>query len=451
NMTTNIEFKQKPLPYPQFFILMCVRFIEPVGFTILFPFVYFMVKDFNLTKDENMIGFYAGFISSSFAVAEFFSGVPWGILSDRIGRKPVIMMGLVGNCITMLMFGMSKNIYWAILSRFACGILNGNIGVLKSMIGEMSDRTNRAEAFGYASLMFGIGSIFGPIIGGFLSNPVKNYPNIFGGNEFLAYYPYFLPCAFASVLCFLGVIFVHIYLEETLTSLKTKLKNDEVDNENEAPLLNESNSNSNYSSIGEDLESNGIKEDQNISITTWYVILANIGLSLMTVILEELFPFWAATKIMKGGLSFTTYQIGIVLSFAGVVLMVFQLLIFPSLQRKVGTLKLFQLTYIVYGPILLLLPFVNYFASNGYTHMLWVALFVIFGIRSCCGCIAFTAYNILLPESCPNKNILGKVNGISQALGSLMRGVGPSICGIFYSWSLSNSTFPFDYHFTFII
>ncbi|KAJ9061273.1 hypothetical protein DSO57_1022187 [Entomophthora muscae] len=62
------NFDKTPLPYPQFYILLCVRFIEPIAFSLLFPFVYFMVKDFNLTEDPSMISYYAGLISSSYAV-----------------------------------------------------------------------------------------------------------------------------------------------------------------------------------------------------------------------------------------------------------------------------------------------------------------------------------------------------------------------------------------------
>lgn len=73
-------------------------------------------------------------------------------------------------------------------------------------------------------------------------------------------------------------------------------------------------------------------------------------------------------------------------------------------------------------------------------------------LRFFCAGLGFTSHNILLPESCENKNILGKVNIVAQALGSLMRGIGSSLCGILWSWSLSNNlNFPFDYHFTFYV
>ena len=62
----------------------------------IFPYIYFMIKDFHITEDENKISFYAGMVTSAFTLAEFSTGFFWGRLSDRIGRKPVLLAGLLG-------------------------------------------------------------------------------------------------------------------------------------------------------------------------------------------------------------------------------------------------------------------------------------------------------------------------------------------------------------------
>jgi MFS family permease len=67
--------------------------------------------------------------------------------SDKIGRRPVLLIGLIGNTITILAFGQSHTLTWAIASRAACGFLNGNIGVAKSVMGEITDATNQAKGF----------------------------------------------------------------------------------------------------------------------------------------------------------------------------------------------------------------------------------------------------------------------------------------------------------------
>jgi MFS family permease len=95
----------------------------------IFPYVYFMIKDFGVTKHESEISVYAGMVTSAFTFAEFSSGVAWGRLSDRIGRKPVLLTGLAGTALSMLIFGFSPNLPVALLARGLGGLLNGYVEV----------------------------------------------------------------------------------------------------------------------------------------------------------------------------------------------------------------------------------------------------------------------------------------------------------------------------------
>jgi MFS family permease len=72
-------------------------------------------------------------------------GLPWGYLSDRIGRRPVILYGLMGTTITSILFGLSQSFAWAMTVRIMAGLVNGNIGVMKSMLGEITDVTNQGK------------------------------------------------------------------------------------------------------------------------------------------------------------------------------------------------------------------------------------------------------------------------------------------------------------------
>ncbi len=83
------------------------------------------MKSFEISNDEKDIGMYVGLIASSFSVAQFLTSILWGHLSDRIGRRPVMLIGLFGNFISMILFGFSQSLGWAIFSRALCGILNG--------------------------------------------------------------------------------------------------------------------------------------------------------------------------------------------------------------------------------------------------------------------------------------------------------------------------------------
>jgi MFS family permease len=91
----------------------------------IFPYIYFMIEDFHITDDANKIAIYAGMVTSAFTFAEFSTGLMWGKISDKVGRKPVLMMGLIGTAISVLMFGFATSLPLALFARALGGILNG--------------------------------------------------------------------------------------------------------------------------------------------------------------------------------------------------------------------------------------------------------------------------------------------------------------------------------------
>lgn len=88
-----------------------------------------MVRDFHV-GDSNNASFYAGIFISAFAFAESLTGMLWGGFSDRIGRKPVLLMGCAGTMLSMLVVGFATNFWVALLGRFAGGLLSKNPGLL---------------------------------------------------------------------------------------------------------------------------------------------------------------------------------------------------------------------------------------------------------------------------------------------------------------------------------
>jgi MFS family permease len=89
-----------------------------------------MIEDFKITNNKDQIAVYAGMVTSAFAFAEFSSGVPWGRLSDKIGRKPVLLFGLAGTALSMIMFGFARSFPVALLARALGGLLNGCVASL---------------------------------------------------------------------------------------------------------------------------------------------------------------------------------------------------------------------------------------------------------------------------------------------------------------------------------
>ena len=91
----------------------------------IFPYVYYMVSSFQITSNDKQNAMYAGMVTSAFAFAEFSTSMLWGRLSDKFGRKPILLTGLAGTGISMLLFGLSPNLATALLARALGGLLNG--------------------------------------------------------------------------------------------------------------------------------------------------------------------------------------------------------------------------------------------------------------------------------------------------------------------------------------
>lgn len=91
----------------------------------IFPYAYYMVESFGIAKEQGEIAMYVGMVTSAFAFAEFASGIFWGRLSDKVGRKKVLLGGLFGTGLSMLLFGFAKNLPMALFARALGGLLNG--------------------------------------------------------------------------------------------------------------------------------------------------------------------------------------------------------------------------------------------------------------------------------------------------------------------------------------
>ena len=99
------------------------RVAEPIALTSCFPYAWVMVKDFHV-GDKSSASFWAGILNSSFSLAESLTGLAWGSVSDRIGRKPVLLIGCTGTLISLLVVGFSTNFWMALAGRALGGLLS---------------------------------------------------------------------------------------------------------------------------------------------------------------------------------------------------------------------------------------------------------------------------------------------------------------------------------------
>lgn len=199
----NPQITPTPVPYRKLLPLAVIQFVEAFTFTNIFSYVGFMVWDFHLTDDPDQVGYYAGYLGSVFSVASFLSSFWWGRLSDRWGRRPVLLFGCVGGIISSALFGFSKNLTMALVARFLAGALNGNIGVVKGYAADICDKTNQVKGIGVMQLFWGLGGILGPLFGGVLSRPCQNYKGLCSNDSLFGQFPYLVPNLFS---CLVGVI-----------------------------------------------------------------------------------------------------------------------------------------------------------------------------------------------------------------------------------------------------
>lgn len=182
----------------------------------IFPYVYYMVAYFHVTEDDRKISLWAGAVTSAFTLAEFSTGLFWGRMSDSFGRKPVLIMGLVGTAISMIVFGFASSLPMALVARALGGFLNGNIGVLQTTVAELvTDKKHQARAYSIMPSVWCLGSIIGPAMGGALAQPADNYPSLFPRGTIFDRYPFLLPNLVCVVVLLCGITVGTLFLEET--------------------------------------------------------------------------------------------------------------------------------------------------------------------------------------------------------------------------------------------
>lgn len=171
-----------------------------------------MMESFGVA--ENDIARFAGITSSMFSVCQAFTGISWGAASDRYGRKPIILIGLFNTMVTMLIWGFSTNLPMAITARALQGLGNGNVGILRTTVAELCPwKELQPRAFSLMPLVYNIGAIFGPTLGGALSNPLRVDMKKPRGTKFLERFPFCPPNLFAASLFSIGIITGWLFLK----------------------------------------------------------------------------------------------------------------------------------------------------------------------------------------------------------------------------------------------
>jgi DHA1 family tetracycline resistance protein-like MFS transporter len=161
-------------------IVFITVFIDLLGFGIIIPLMPFYAETFGGTAVT------VGLLMTSFSLMQFLFAPFWGRLSDRIGRRPVILIGLFGSAVSYLLFGLATSLALLFAARIAAGIAGANIPTAQAYMADITTAENRAKGMGLVGAAFGLGFIFGPAIGGFLSQWGYQAPSFFASGLSLA-------------------------------------------------------------------------------------------------------------------------------------------------------------------------------------------------------------------------------------------------------------------------
>ncbi|KAK3347043.1 major facilitator superfamily domain-containing protein [Lasiosphaeria hispida] len=198
----------------QLWVLGAIRATEAIAWTSIFPYAYYMVQSFHQVK-QDQVAFYAGSLVAVFTFCEFLSGMVWARISDRIGRKPTLMIGILCSIVAALCFGFARSIELAIAARAFGGLFNPNVFLVQTCTGELAAREQQANAFSLVTFIRSLGNLIGPVLGGLLAHPVALYPSVFSEHSVWAHYRYLLPNLAVVSMQLSTMIMAVLFLRET--------------------------------------------------------------------------------------------------------------------------------------------------------------------------------------------------------------------------------------------
>ncbi|KAH3760361.1 transporter, major facilitator subfamily protein [Pelomyxa schiedti] len=454
-----------------------------------------MVLDLGVTDDPDKVGYYAGFITSSFFLCQFLSSFPLGWISDRKGRRPVMLIGAFGSFLSTIMFGFSWSYPAALAARSLNGLLNGNIGVSKTYLGELTDATNRIQTFALLGLMYGLGAIGGSTLGGLTARPATKLPSVFSPDGLFGKFPYLLPNLIVSVFIIASFVLAVLFIKENPPRQQLNIQD-------ETPLTS---SGKDEGSLALDIEANGFKQscepesivnDTTATTSCGEAVINNLQSEVEMLPVEKsegalvgkvndpavkrdftslwkkwalplficflyayvgfvqsgmdtLFPVWASATPESGGLGFDSTEIGIAISVGGLSMVITQLFFYKRIANRLKLLWTNRFGSLGIAPVVFALPFCSLLVPIN-TAAVWTAIISYLLIYQFFRQCVISAVVTLLTNSVGDKD-MGTANGIGQSLVALTRGFSPAIFPPLLAWSFSNTVFPIDYHFPFVL
>ncbi|KAK7178810.1 MFS multidrug transporter [Paraphaeosphaeria sporulosa] len=463
----------------QLFILALARLSEPLTQTSLQSYTFHQLRSFDPSLSESTIATRAGILASCFTGAQFFTSLAWGQFADSPsgGRKRVLLIGLVGTAVSCLGFGFSRNFTTAVVTRTIGGALNGNVGVITTMVNEIVvERRFQSRAILIVPLCFNFGVIVGPMLGGVLADPVKAYPGVFGkhstfggehGVEWMTRWPYALPNIVNVVFLSLSFLAAFFGLKETHPALGSRkdwgLRGAAVlgtwirfifcikprgyykqipqginsDSDTLTPTSEESES-SEADTVSQLLATNPKKQrlpfrqiwSRNVVVT----LLAHAALAFHYGTFSNIwFIFLSASRAtvsdpvhFSGGLGLSPSSVGLSMAILGLLGIIIQVTVYPTVASTFGTIRTYRASLLLFPVVYVFVPylvFVPYTPSR--TLPLWTSIVFIMLVQVLARTLSYPSTMILVNNCSPHPSVLATVHGLAQSMVSISRTFGP--------------------------
>ncbi|KAJ6025186.1 hypothetical protein N7444_012865 [Penicillium canescens] len=403
---------QSPLPKKQMAVLAMIALAEQTALNSISPYLPDMASSFP-EVEPGQVGVYVGTIASAFALAQFGTNYFWGWLSDRVGRKPVILLGTFLTALCFVAFGFCKTLGQAIVVQALMGVVNGNQGLVSTCLGEITDRSNQSQAFTYLPVLYGIGEES--------LEDADSIPKI--GKKVRSLFTWLWQFTSSSR----RPTYVEVPQAVPYPHDHRGTENEDHDSD-----LDSASEVSSLLGHHEELAWDEIFTRDTILLLLTYLIFAFCNVSF-----NSLFPIFTQAK-PPAGRSLTPSEIGLSQGFAGVVTIIFQICIFNRLRDKMGNRWSYRAGLFGFVVSFMLMPFVGYKSSNtqsltGKSALMATELCFVLLVKTIASVGGLTSALLLVTNSAPNHAVLGALNGLAQTLSAAGRAVGPFLSGGLFS------------------
>lgn len=360
--------------------LLSVLFINLLGFGIIVPLLPFYAKSFHASAWQIAL------IFSAYSVGSFFGEPFWGKLSDRIGRKPILVSTVSGNCLCYLALAFAPNVYAAFFIRLLGGLAAGNGSVVQGYIADVTPADDRTGRMSYLSAAYNLGFIVGPAVGGILANPAAGHAG------------FRLPFLVASVLSGLCASGLFLFLKESHSRRSRFIKQP-----------------SRFAAFSQAIAHPTIGR---LMLVTFLGGSAFMGI-------ESVFGLWTQARFGWG-----PHQIGFAFAATGIVASMCQIFLVRPLSRRFGQAEMLAVGMALSAVCLGFQPF----SPNGNTI---VALLCLSAVGQS---VAWPNVSALISRHVDWQH-QGQFLGLNNATGALARVGGPLAAGLLFSHLTVNAPF----------